>query len=115
LSQSNGQSWGTKEIARELVDGMDEGDRKSIAIGPLPQEDPRYFKYFVSYADYLVTVEGGMMHFGYVLGKSMGVVLKPGAGPAKWIPRGISQNQTIVSGADAAAEKYRTMNAILYK
>jgi hypothetical protein len=107
----NGKDWGTRDVAQKLVDGMEAQDQKSIVVAPGPQEDPRFFKYFLSYADYLVTVEGGMMHLGYILGKPMGVVLKSGAGPAKWIPFGISENQEIVSGADAAAERYRSMNA----
>jgi hypothetical protein len=106
----NGQQWGTREVAQELINGMDLRDQQSVVVGPLPQEDPRFFKYFLSYADYLITVEGGMMHLGYIVGKSLGVVLKPGAGPAKWIPLGTSENQGIVSGADAAARKYREMN-----
>ncbi len=106
----NGKPWGTREVAQEIVQGMEEDDQKSIVIGPEPQKDSRFFKYFVSYADYLVTVEGGMMHLGYMMGKPMGVVLKFGAGPAKWIPYGISENQGIVTGADVAAERYRNMN-----
>jgi len=107
----NGKEWGTRLVAEQIVDEMSEEDKKSIVIGPEPKEDSRFFKYFVSYADYLLTVEGGMMHLGYMLGKPMGVVLKAGAGPAKWLPYGMSENQGVITGADAAAEKYRLMNS----
>src|SRR5262249_49292809 len=55
----------------------------------------RLFKYFASYADLVVTVEGWLMHLAYLLGRPFRVFMAP-ASPFNWLPRGRGPRQQLV-------------------
>jgi hypothetical protein len=103
----NGTAWGTKKIADGLMKMLPEGVRDNVVIGPEPT-DPRMFKNFVGYSDYVLTVEGGMMHMAFNMGKPFGIILRFGAGAAKWIPYGRSSStQNIVRNVGDTVGAYR--------
>src|SRR5262249_38101253 len=57
----------------------------------------RFFKYFVSYADLVVTVEGWMMHLAYHLGKPYRLLLLPQSHAFHWHPYGAGRHQAVVT------------------
>jgi hypothetical protein len=99
----NDQPWGTPEIIKQIVSSMTSEEKKSIAVAPSIKEDPRYLKYFAFYADFLVTVEGGMGHLGYALRKQMVIISRLSLRP-KWVPWWFGQNQRIIFTSDVSKQ-----------
>jgi ADP-heptose:LPS heptosyltransferase len=103
----NSKSWGTREIATDLLNSLPEQIRKNCVVSDDPMTDAKLFKYYVGFSDYVLTVEGGMMHLAFNMGKPFGVVIKPGAGPAKWIPYRRTSMQGVVQDVGDAVRLYR--------
>ena len=100
----NATSWGNKKIAEELYGLLPEEIRQNCVVAPEPTDDPRMYKYFVTYADYILTVEGGMMHLSFNLGKPFSVILKAGGGRANWLPYGRTARQKYFENTDEIAQ-----------
>ncbi len=85
----NQQSWGSVQKAEDLKTGLSEDARRNIAIAQAPKRDPRLYKYMIDRADGVVTVEGGLGHLAYNLGKPMVAILTESSGEEnEWIPLG---------------------------
>ncbi len=109
----NGLSWGTGAEAVNAVrsefqpfittapdlvlSGADSDASKKL---PLDRADQilRWFKYFSSYADLVVTVEGWLMHLAYQMGRPYSLWMMPYSGQLEWHPFGASARQHIVAG-----------------
>jgi hypothetical protein len=122
----NGQTWGRRATALCVVARLDPAVQARVRVAPDPAESDeaarldlpeqsslsygdrvmRLFKYFATYADLVVTVEGWLSHLAYNLGRPFR--LFPGAGSFSpdWYPRGRATGQrlvTVLSPRSAAA------------
>ncbi len=80
----NGRTWGTSQTAQATI-GKIPGDlRGYTALAPEPQADPSMTKYLLDKSDVAVTVEGGMMHLAYNMGKPFVLLQMPGSGEIDW-------------------------------
>jgi FMN phosphatase YigB (HAD superfamily) len=107
----NGTDWGSHFLAQEVLDVLLRGDealdhivvapdpekssRNEDAIDPSKTTSSKYLKYWSSYADEIFTVEGGLMHLAYALGKPYGTKLVSQSGLAPWSPYGESVGQNM--------------------
>ena len=85
----NGEHWGTQERVRKILEVLPAEVRRDCVIADEPAADPWAFKYYVEYADKIVTVEGGMMHLAFNMGKPLALVIRPGSGTPLWWPYGL--------------------------
>ncbi len=103
----NDRAWGGQRQTQKFVKAMDINEQGHIVIAPEPQKDQRFFNYFVLYADHVITVEGGLMHLAYALGKSMGIIIKGSRifknEREKWIPFAMSKEQGIIDNIEQMA------------
>jgi hypothetical protein len=123
----NGEVWGGRDVVSEVLRRVDRRRRTRVVIAPDPRghgdsvdvaltERPalhptdramRLFKYFASYADLVVTVEGWMMHLAYALGRPFRMLLAPYSCSFDRHPPGRGEAQRLVatlstrSGPDA--------------
>lgn len=122
----NGEPWGRAEMIEAVLRHVGQRRRSHVRVAPdpaapyggpdlVPAERPevtgadrvmRLFKYFASYADLVVTVEGWLMHLAYAMGRPFRLFMAP-ASPLNWLPRGRGPRQQLVlsmsrlSGLDA--------------
>ncbi len=94
----NGESWGGLEQIEAIRACLPERLRKHVSAAPLPaghtaQEAMRIIKYFVAWADLVVTVEGWMAHLAYTLGQPYLLLMAPYSYTSEWQPHGCSSNQ----------------------
>lgn len=92
----NGYGWGGKDAIAKALDCLDEPMRNRVVAAPTlsdAQENIRQLKYFVSWCDLLVTVEGWMMHLAYAMGKPFRLLMAPYSYDSQWHPHGRSANQ----------------------
>ncbi len=98
LLTPNGTEWGDQKTARQILDLLTHDEKESLVITPDPEDMPAgSLKFFVSQADFLKTVEGGLMHTAAALGKEFESAFMPGSGDERWIPFARSVEQ-VVSG-----------------
>ena len=91
----NHKDWGTEKIAQKRISKLSPEEQKYIITAPSPQENPFLHKYLLNYADIIVTVEGGLMHLAYNMGKPFRTLFMIGSGSFRyWFPvgAGLSQN-----------------------
>ena len=89
-------------MAPDLVStGADSEVREKTPLGRADRVT-RWFKYFSSYADLVVTVEGWLMHLTYEIGKPYRLLMMPYSGQMEWHPYGASRRQHIVGGMSPA-------------
>ena len=74
--------------------------RKHCIVAEEPSVDSKEFKYYLKWAKGVVTVEGGMMHLAYNMRKPFGVIIKSGAGSARWMPYGRTTDQEVIKDVD---------------
>jgi hypothetical protein len=85
----------------------DEAVRLRLSEWPgLPYADRvmRLFKYFATYADLVVTVEGWLLHLAYNLGRPLRFILMTQSFPFDWHPHGLGRHQRLVTRLSTAAE-----------
>jgi hypothetical protein len=120
----NGMPWGTRAFASDVVRLLPAEVRARVVVAPDPQERTgdrkhrrasppetlshadqimRCFKYFATYADLAVTVEGWLMHLAHQLGRPYRLLLLPYSHPFAWHPYGSDRNQRVVTNTSAAA------------
>ena len=119
----NGEPWGRREAIVEMIRGLDHRRRARVAIGPDPRDGAesigvalterpaldradrvmRLYKYFASYADLVVTVEGWMMHLAYALGRPFRMLLAAHSHSFDWHPRGRGGAQRLVAAMSPCA------------
>ena len=112
----NSTAWGGPAAIAEVLVHLPAEVRAHVAIAPDPAESAesarlgltersalshadrvmRLFKYFTSYADLVVTVEGWMAHFAYNLGRPFRLLLAAGSFSLEWAPHGRSGAQRVV-------------------
>jgi len=92
----NGKPWGQKKLADQLVNKIPERERKSVIVAEEPSQDPLMFSHIVGRADYVISVEGGLGHTAFILGKPLGVLLRRGSGHSAWIPFARSMDQGVI-------------------
>ena len=112
----NGQPWGREDVLLATLSHIDRPRKRHVRIAPDPaahgqfprnatSERPdvngadrtmRLFKYFASYADLIVTVEGWLMHLAYALGRPFRVFMAPGSAD-NWLPLGRGPRQNLVT------------------
>ena len=66
---TNGGEWATPDIAESVISEIDDDYQKYIFTAPTPGEKPYLYKHLVDKSDFVVTVEGGLMHLAYFIGK----------------------------------------------
>jgi SAM-dependent methyltransferase/anti-sigma regulatory factor (Ser/Thr protein kinase) len=94
----NREEWGTVARAEEIVRSLPSEVQQHLLVAPEPQADPRLYNHLVSRADLVVTVEGGLMHYAYHLGKPYRVLQMPGSGSISiWHPPGAAGQGVIQS------------------
>jgi hypothetical protein len=111
----NGEPWGGAEMIAATLSHVGPRRRSHVRVAPdpavpdkaydvVPRERPevmgadrvmRLFKYFASYADLVVTVEGWLMHLAYLMGRPFRLFMAP-ASPVNWLPRGRGPRQQLV-------------------
>lgn len=107
----NGRYWGSATLANIILEELLEGDEalKHIVVAPDPpkmrekrreegikrNETSRFLKYWISYADEIYTIEGGLMHLAYALRKPYRMIVVAGSGLSEWHPYGESLNQKV--------------------
>ena len=88
----NHQSWGDYKVAQEVVKRLKltpEQEKASVLVAPSPVDKPLLHKYLLDRADYVVAVEGGVMHLAYNMGKELFVLPMAGSGAlSQWFPIG---------------------------
>jgi len=94
----NGDGWGGPQQVEAVLGCLPEEARKHVVAAPLSDaenapETMRRIKYFVSFSDLVVTIEGWMMHLAYALGKPYRVLMAPYSYPSEWHPHGRSARQ----------------------
>ncbi len=101
----NDQDWGTVEVANTMINSLSPEAKKFCMIAPSPIEDPLLHKYLVSKADRVVTVEGGLMHLAYNMGKPYVVLFAQDPDTIRrWAPVSASNEQkAYVSNLSPAA------------
>ncbi|MDD5174577.1 MAG: helix-turn-helix domain-containing protein, partial [Candidatus Omnitrophica bacterium] len=85
---SNNKPYGILTEAKKVMNYLDQGEARSVLIGP-PADlvGGRLYKHIVDKADLIVTVEGGLMHLAYSMGKPFIVFQAQGSGSfADWAP-----------------------------
>jgi hypothetical protein len=112
----NGQPWGRAETLVATLGHLGPRRRPHVRIAPDPaapaelpdlakRERPdvhgadrvmRLFKYFASYADLVVTVEGWLMHLAYQQGRPFRLFMAPSS-PLDWLPLGRGPRQQLVT------------------
>ena len=119
----NGETWGSAAIIRAVLQHLDRAHRSRVTVAPDPGETTavgpghaserpalrgpdhvmRQFKYFASYADVVITVEGWMMHLAYALGRPFRLLMAPYSAH-DWVPERRGPDQRLaVSMSPAAA------------
>ena len=111
----NGEPWGRAEMiaatwshvghrrrshVRVAPDPAEPGEVRDLALAERPEVKGsdrvmRLFKYFASYADLVVTVEGWLMHLAYAMGRPFRLFMAPSS-PVNWLPRGRGPCQQLV-------------------
>lgn len=99
----NHQKWGTPGIANEIRALLPEELQPQAVVAPGVQEDPFLHKYLVAKAGIVYTVEGGLMHLAYFLGKTTVVIPMDSSGKlSEWMPPVLSAVKVEGIGLDAA-------------
>lgn len=113
----NGTPWGCRATVLGVLSHLDPDTRSWVQLAPDPAEtDPtvqidvsersdleyadrvmRLFKYFATYADLVVTVEGWLAHLAYNLGRPFRLFLAAGSFTPDWFPYGRGREQRLVS------------------
>ena len=93
-----GSSWGGRPEIDALIAGLPDQLKRHTIAAPLghalgPQETIRWIKYFAYWSDFIVTVEGWMMHLAYAMAKPYYLLLAPYSYGFEWHPHGRSVNQ----------------------
>lgn len=97
----NDTEWGSTAVLEQVVSLLSPEDQKDVFIAPTLKENRQLHNYAVLRADLVVTVEGGMMHVAYNLGKPL-VVARVIASSAfnEWVPAGTDPCQLTVTGPE---------------
>jgi hypothetical protein len=103
----NGTAWGTKIIADDFLNSLPDDIHRHCVVSQEPSADARLIKYYVGFADYVLTVEGGMMHLAYNIGKPFSVLMMAGSGKVKWIPYGRSLRQGVIQDVGGFFGEYQ--------
>jgi hypothetical protein len=114
----NGQAWGDVRATTAVTALLEPRIRAEVRVGPGPSEadegcqlqlaerpDLKYadrivrlFKYFASYADLVVTVEGWLAHVAYNLGRPFRLLAAAGSFCSDWYPGPRGPAQRLVCG-----------------
>jgi hypothetical protein len=90
--------------------------RLALAERPdLPSKDRvvRLFKYFATYADLVVTVEGWLAHLAYLLGRPFRLFVAAGSFDSSWFPHGRGSTQRLVPALSPHALPAHARSALL--
>ncbi|MBN2453875.1 MAG: hypothetical protein JXB40_06445 [Candidatus Omnitrophica bacterium] len=99
---TNDQPWGSADEAAKIIAGLPE---KNIHILPLPNKIPHLYKHIVDRSSGVITVEGGMAHLAYHMGKPLIVFIMKGSGrECEWIPFTADRLQGTARSHDFGAE-----------
>lgn len=110
------EPWAGAEVVAATLRHLEPARRSRLAVGPDPTgvgagldaasaERPelsapdrvmRLFKYFASYSDLVVTVEGWLMHFAYAMGRPFRLVMAPRSA-FDWVPPRLGPHQRLVT------------------
>ncbi|MCG8430234.1 MAG: class I SAM-dependent methyltransferase, partial [Candidatus Omnitrophica bacterium] len=109
--------WASRAQAQRVKDQLSRDQQEYVAILPglkgtpeLPQElAQKWIKYWFNEADHVVTVEGGMGHLAYGLGRSFTLIRIGGAGKPVWHPYPLARWQRIIWEHEFDPEHVHTM------
>ncbi|MGD2278845.1 MAG: hypothetical protein PVH45_01975, partial [Candidatus Omnitrophota bacterium] len=111
----NGQPWGTKKVTEDIIERIApkySSKRNYIAITPEPGKMPRLLKHAVAKSDLTVTVEGGLGHMAYNLGKRFLIIpVKESGDLSIWM----SYARTINQQTHGDAENLTGIFSYIYK
>ena len=129
----NGQAWARRETVQRILARVDAATRAEVRIAPdLSETDEaekmqfaerpelnyadrvmRLVKYFVSYADLVVAVEGWLAHLAYNLGRPLRLFLAAGSFPAEYHPRYRGHTQRRVTALSPLARAAHLKSGLL--
>ena len=129
----NGQPWGRRRIIETVLSRLEASVRADVRIAPDPAETDeaakaalsersalayndqvmRVFKYFATYADLVVTVEGWLAHLAYNLGRPFRMFLAAGSFSAEYHPRFRGRRQKLVPVLSPGARFAHSESALL--
>ena len=120
----NGTPWGRRATVLGVLSHLDPATRCWVRVAPDPAETDRavqlelpersdleyadrvmrLLKYFVTYADLVVTVEGWLAHLAYNLGRPFRLFLAAGSFTPDWFPYGRGREQRLVAAFSPCAD-----------
>jgi hypothetical protein len=129
----NGTPWGRREAVLAVLSHVDPETRAFVRVAPDPAEtmgsemlelserpDLRYpdrimrlFKYFATYADLVVTVEGWLAHLAYNLARPFRLFLAAGSFTPDWFPYGRGPAQRLVTAFSPRCRSAHSESALL--
>jgi hypothetical protein len=106
----NGTPWGGTATAEAVLARLSAGVRARVVVAPDPGDTPaaadrvmRWFKYFATWADVVVTVEGWLVHLAYALGRPYRLLMLPRSHGFEWHPFGAGPGQRAAAGMSPRA------------
>ena len=129
----NGTAWGRRETILRVLSHLDPQTRAFVRVAPDPAETDRaakldlserldlvyadrvmrLFKYFATYADLVVTVEGWLAHLAYNLARPFRLFLANGSFAPEWFPYGRGRGQRLVTAFSARCRASYAESALL--
>jgi hypothetical protein len=131
----NGTPWGRREAIVSVLSHLDAQTRAFVRVAPDPAETSgaamlelserpdlayadnvmRMFKYFATYADLVVTVEGWLSHLAYNLARPFRLFLANGSFTPEWFPYGRGPRQRIVTALSPRCRVSHSESGLLRK
>jgi len=129
----NGTPWGRREAVLAVLSHLDPQTRAFARVAPDPAETDgsemlelserpdllypdrimRLFKYFATYADLVVTVEGWLAHLAYNLARPFRLFLAAGSFTPDWFPYGRGRAQRLVTELSPRCRSAYSESALL--
>ena len=94
LLTPNHQPWGSVDKAQRILELVKPKLRPYVLIAPYTPGNDLFYARLIKRAAFVLTVEGGLVHLAYALGKQMGVMFVTHSGDLlDWFPQGAGPNQ----------------------
>lgn len=101
----NDTSWGSVPVLEKVIALLPEQIRENALIAPPLTQNRDLHNYLVYHADLVTTVEGGLMHLAYNLGKPMVIIrMQHSSAFNEWVPAGTDPCQRTVMDPQAAGD-----------
>jgi hypothetical protein len=131
----NGTHWGRRKTILSVLSHLDAQTQALVRVAPDPGETDRkamielpersdlayadrvmrMFKYFATYADLVVTVEGWLSHLAYNLARPFRLFLANGSFTPDWFPYGRGPRQRLVTALSPRCRASHSDSGLLRK